>query len=507
MTKLSSFFKLYSILAVLFSAFSLNAQVLVNQNFESCPLGILPLTGCGSPAFMPFAGVPEVVNNECTMPTNSIKLPIPRYGTCDGNENVTLGSGVFVEGNFVPGTYRITYSVCGLANHIAWKFANNISASSGTPISGDLFCKMPCDNESYLMPNWTSANSASVDYISGPTLNLTSIITITAPFNRLTFRAYNDPPGQTASGTSNCSSLYLDNVVVERLCNADFKFSVCRINDNLSISVVSSSSNTVNNWQVYSMPSNTLIYNGNNGNNATFTVALASIPAGDNQLRIVHNVENGTLCKGTSEQLFTIPIYPALNSTFTATYTPSSNSYSVTASSSQIGVSHSWRVERVSPLTVICTGTGQNIVCNNLLYNVQYRIVHTVKLTGNLCYERTSSQLITYNKNGLAKVEDEIVTSDANLMIKKNMNTNLQDVELKAYPSPAQQNLNIETTVEENGTLILTNSLGQLVFQSSVSKGYNQLSLETLNFQNGIYVLTLTNNGKTLKTEKIIINN
>jgi hypothetical protein len=505
MAKLKNFSHIFSFLAVFFSAFALNAQVIITQDFNSCPQGVLSLSGCGNPSWKPFAGVPTVVSPQCGN-SQELKLPIPKYGNCEGIENVTLGSGVFVEYNFAPGTYKIKYNVCGLANHVTWKFTNTPVPFAGTPVT--TCTPLPCANEDFLMPNWTPSNSATVDYISGSVLQLENIITITSNFNKLTFRAYNDPPGQTGSGNSNCGDLYLDNVSIEKLCNPAFKYSVCRVNDNFVISTTSAASNPVNNWQVFALPSNMQVFNGNAGNNTTITVAMSSLPPGTTQLKIVHNVENGAICKSTAEEIFTIPTYPNISALFNITYTQGPSSYGLTASSSQLGVTHAWRVERVSPLTTLCTSTNASITCSGLSYGIQYRVTHTVSSTTDPCYQRISNQIVTYNKFGLAKVETENDLTDSNNeMMKFNNSTKNEHIfnEIKSFPNPSSNNLTIEAISESNGEISISNMLGQVFFQKSIEKGSINFNVETEAFENGMYLLTLKNDGKIVKTEKVVV--
>ncbi len=86
----------------------------------------------------------------------------------------------------------------------------------------------------------------------------------------------------------------------------------------------------------------------------------------------------------------------------------------------------------------------------------------------------------------------------------------INDLEIvKAYPNPAANNLNVLLTAKTEGTyqLVLSNPNGQRVFNSSetIQKGLTSTSIDVSNFQNGFYFLTVSQNGKTISTHKIII--
>lgn len=86
----------------------------------------------------------------------------------------------------------------------------------------------------------------------------------------------------------------------------------------------------------------------------------------------------------------------------------------------------------------------------------------------------------------------------------------MNDLELiKAFPNPAENNLNVVLSSKTESTYQLTLSTlnGQKVFSNSqtVQKGLTYASIDIREFQNGFYLLTLAKDGKTLSTHKIII--
>ena len=86
----------------------------------------------------------------------------------------------------------------------------------------------------------------------------------------------------------------------------------------------------------------------------------------------------------------------------------------------------------------------------------------------------------------------------------------MNDLELvKAFPNPAENNLNVVLSSKSESVYQLTLSTlnGQKVFDSnqSVEKGLSYTSIDVREFQNGFYLLTVTQEGKVLSTHKIII--
>ncbi len=86
----------------------------------------------------------------------------------------------------------------------------------------------------------------------------------------------------------------------------------------------------------------------------------------------------------------------------------------------------------------------------------------------------------------------------------------MNDLELvKAFPNPADNNLNVVLSSKKESSYQLTLSTlnGQKVFDSkqTVQKGLTYNSINISEFQNGFYFLTVSQEGKTLSTHKIII--
>ena len=86
----------------------------------------------------------------------------------------------------------------------------------------------------------------------------------------------------------------------------------------------------------------------------------------------------------------------------------------------------------------------------------------------------------------------------------------MNDLEMvKAFPNPADENLNIvlSSKTESAYQLTLSTLNGQKVFESSqtIQKGLTYNSIDIREFQNGFYFLTVSHEGKIISTHKIII--
>ena len=86
----------------------------------------------------------------------------------------------------------------------------------------------------------------------------------------------------------------------------------------------------------------------------------------------------------------------------------------------------------------------------------------------------------------------------------------MNDLELvKAFPNPADDNLNVVLSSKKESTYLLTLSTlnGQKVFdgKQTVQKGLTYNTINITGFQSGFYFLTVSQEGKTISTHKIII--
>jgi hypothetical protein len=113
---------------------------------------------------------------------------------------------------------------------------------------------------------------------------------------------------------------------------------------------------------------------------------------------------------------------------------------------------------------------------------------------------------MAYYRVRLVRNNGSNVTSNALAIEQQFMN----DLELvKAFPNPADDNLNVVLSAKNESVYQLTLSAlnGQKVFDSSqnVQKGLTYHSIDTRELQNGFYFLTVSQEGKIVSTHKIII--
>ena len=71
---------------------------------------------------------------------------------------------------------------------------------------------------------------------------------------------------------------------------------------------------------------------------------------------------------------------------------------------------------------------------------------------------------------------------------------------LNIYPNPASDNTTIEFDADNAGTsMIVTNSLGEIIANNfNVANGFNRISIDCSEFANGLYFVTLSNNGQSI---------
>lgn len=113
---------------------------------------------------------------------------------------------------------------------------------------------------------------------------------------------------------------------------------------------------------------------------------------------------------------------------------------------------------------------------------------------------------LAYYRVRLVRTNNSSSTSNT-LAIKQEFN---KDVEIvKAHPNPANDNLSVilSSKSEANYQLTLSNLNGQQVFDRTqpVQQGLNYTSIDVSSYKNGFYLLTVSQNGKAISTNKIII--
>ena len=149
-----------------------------------------------------------------------------------------------------------------------------------------------------------------------------------------------------------------------------------------------------------------------------------------------------------------------------------------------------WKyINPVKPSGIISQGTApsQNLVFKANFYPINYSGFASQTLTAGTIIENSNT-----------------VSSSCSITLSNNENTFENNV--KFYPNPANNQLNLEfknTTISEDLTVKISNSLGQIVYQKSF-KNEENIIINISNFAEGLYYLN-TENGFYSNQNKIII--
>ena len=67
-----------------------------------------------------------------------------------------------------------------------------------------------------------------------------------------------------------------------------------------------------------------------------------------------------------------------------------------------------------------------------------------------------------------------------------------------AYPNPTNDNVTVNLNEKENGTIVVTDLTGKVVFNNALSLMNGQATVNMSNLQSGMYIFNVTlENGKT----------
>jgi hypothetical protein len=113
---------------------------------------------------------------------------------------------------------------------------------------------------------------------------------------------------------------------------------------------------------------------------------------------------------------------------------------------------------------------------------------------------------MTYYRVKLVRTNNTSTTSNT-LAIEQEF---MKEVEIvKAHPNPASDKLNVVLSSQSDAhyQLTLSSLSGQKVFDTNlaVQKGLTHTFIDVNAFRNGFYLLTVSQNGKTISTNKIVI--
>ena len=98
--------------------------------------------------------------------------------------------------------------------------------------------------------------------------------------------------------------------------------------------------------------------------------------------------------------------------------------------------------------------------------------------------------------------------TELNLPNKKEDNTKMQNISHRLYPNPSSDNFTLEIQADNEGKadIMVFNALGSLQLSKpfTLSKGFQQISIDCNNWAAGLYLVSIKLND-TVKTERLII--
>lgn len=154
-----------------------------------------------------------------------------------------------------------------------------------------------------------------------------------------------------------------------------------------------------------------------------------------------------------------------------------------------------------------CNGkTNQALNKLNAFINQVAALENSGKITS-----AEASDLITAAQNTIDAINDGTVECPTNNMTinpNNGLNTNVETmVDLQIFPNPASSKVTVQWEANgENTTLSITDLLGRIVWQQSITEGMNRMEIDLNNghFIQGIYHVTMENNGGRT-TQRLIV--
>ncbi len=138
------------------------------------------------------------------------------------------------------------------------------------------------------------------------------------------------------------------------------------------------------------------------------------------------------------------------------------------------------------------------------LYKLNLNLEYDTAYTGNLTYDSLCTSGL--QQSGFIYLDDcDIILGTENL---SEIKSNDQNLIITVYPSPAKDHLSFtfkNAQQYQNLELKCFNMLGLQQSESISLKGQQQISMNTINWQPGIYIAVLYNEGKPVGKEKFII--
>ena len=248
------------------------------------------------------------------------------------------------------------------------------------------------------------------------------------------------------------------------------------------------------------------------GNLATFeseeiSLTGVTVPSGGGTLNVTITDINGGADGNAGNNVTSAPV--SITSS-----TGQGTSYTMLVRQDRYGSEITWNIKNSSGATVASGGPYSDLAATGTQDHTS-----TVTLSSTGCYEftindsygdginagygagmynlKTSTGATVFSSNGVYGSSQEKPYEITSLAV------GVEEIainNLNIYPNPASDNTTIEFDADNAGTsMIVTNSLGEIIANNfNVANGFNRISIDCSEFANGLYFVTLSNNGQSI---------
>jgi hypothetical protein len=126
-------------------------------------------------------------------------------------------------------------------------------------------------------------------------------------------------------------------------------------------------------------------------------------------------------------------------------------------------------------------------------------------LIGNFKPKYQTDYILNYPQSGGVSYYfiDDVSVIECDSLNSVEENEFINDITI--YPNPASAIINLSYNLKHNSTLLIYNSIGQLIEQKQLLKDSKLLELPLTTYANGMYIYTVTANGKTVHQGKFVV--
>jgi hypothetical protein len=254
----------------------------------------------------------------------------------------------------------------------------------------------------------------------------------------------------------------------------------------------------------------TMNWTGNLGTFQSEDISLTGItvPSGGGTLNVTITGINGGADANAVNNVTTTPVAITSNAGQGTTYT-------MLVKQDRYGSEITWNIKDANGATVASGGPYTDLSANGTQDHTS-----TVTLSSTGCYEftindsygdginsgygagsynlKTSTGAVVFTSNGQYTSIEKKPFNISSLAV------GVEEIainNLNIYPNPASSNTTIEFDVDnsDNASMIITNSLGAVVANNfTIANGFNRISIDCNDFANGLYFVSITNNGQSI---------